>query len=129
MVKACTVPRPSTYLIDSSRSSRDLRSPSPKTFMPPGPERPGSWTYSDNVFWHLVETASVLEGAAPELALYRMEFYYVGPVQLRRYTLRLDGFASIQAPTSGGELVTPPLTFNGRAEFTTPPVERPNSAS
>ena len=86
---------------------------SPTTFMPPGPERPGSWTYGDNVFWHLVETASDMEGAAPELTLYRMEFYYVGQVQLRRYTLRLDGFASIQAPTSGGELITTPLTFKG----------------
>ena len=86
---------------------------SPTTFMPPGPERPGSWTYSDNVFWHLVETASDMEGAAPELTLYRTEFYYVGQVQLRRYTLRLDGFASIQTPTSGGELTTPPLIFKG----------------
>ena len=37
---------------------------SPATFLPPGPERAGSWTYSDNVAWHLVETASDLEGTA-----------------------------------------------------------------
>ena len=86
---------------------------SPSTFMPPGPERPGSWTYSDNVAWHLVETASDLEGAAPELTLYAQEFYYLGDVRLRRYTLRLDGFASIHAPTAGGELITPPLIFKG----------------
>ena len=85
----------------------------PATFLPPGPERPGSWTYSDNVLWHLVETASVFEGAAPELTLYAQEFYYVGTVQLRRYTLRLDGFASIHAPIDGGELLTPPLIFKG----------------
>ncbi|MHB0956365.1 MAG: hypothetical protein ACYC0X_08305 [Pirellulaceae bacterium] len=85
----------------------------PATFLTPGPERSGAWTYSDNVLWHLVETASVLEGAAPELTLYAQEFYYLGTVQLRRYTLRLDGFASIHAPIDGGELITPPLLFQG----------------
>jgi hypothetical protein len=85
----------------------------PSTFMPPGPERPGTYTYSDMVAWHLVETASDLEGASPELTLYRQEFYYIGDVRLRRYTLRLDGFASIHAPIAGGELVTPPLIFKG----------------
>ena len=86
---------------------------SPSTFLPPGPERPGTYTYYDAVAWHLVETASDLEGAAPELTLYRNEFYEIGIVQLRRYTLRLDGFASIHAPIAGGELVTPPLIFKG----------------
>jgi hypothetical protein len=88
---------------------------SPSTFMPPGPERPGTYTYHDGVAWHLVETASDLEGAAPELTLYRLESYEIGDVRLRRYTLRLDGFASIHAPTAGGELVTPPLVFKGRS--------------
>jgi hypothetical protein len=37
----------------------------------------------------------------------------VGVVRLRRYTLRLDGFASIHAPIAGGELLTPPLIFKG----------------
>ena len=87
----------------------------PSTFMPPGPERPGTYTYYDVVAWHLVETASNLEGAAPELTLYRNEFYQVGVVQLRRYTLRLDGFASIHAPIAGGELITPPLIFKGKS--------------
>ncbi len=31
----------------------------------------------------------------------------------RRYTLRLDGFASINAPLSGGELITKPFKFTG----------------
>ena len=85
----------------------------PSTFMPPGPERPGTYTYYDAVAWHLVETASNLEGAAPELTLYRTEFYEIGVNQLRRYTLRLDGFASIHAPIDGGELITPTLIFAG----------------
>lgn len=32
----------------------------------------------------------------------------------RRYTMRLDGFASVNAPLSGGELLTRPVTFAGR---------------
>ena len=31
----------------------------------------------------------------------------------RRYTLRLDGFASVNAPLTGGELITQPFTFTG----------------
>ncbi|REJ94243.1 MAG: hypothetical protein DWQ34_09210 [Planctomycetota bacterium] len=32
----------------------------------------------------------------------------------RRYTLRIDGFVSVNAPLEGGELITKPLTFTGR---------------
>jgi hypothetical protein len=31
----------------------------------------------------------------------------------RRYTLRLDGFVSVNAPLAGGEFITRPLTFTG----------------
>ncbi len=34
--------------------------------------------------------------------------------RLRRYTLRIDGFVSMQASLSGGELVTKPLIFEGK---------------
>ena len=33
---------------------------------------------------------------------------------MRRYTLRTDGFVSIHAPMSGGELVSKPFTFTGQ---------------
>ena len=32
----------------------------------------------------------------------------------RRYTLRLDGFVSVNAPLAGGELITRPFTFSGK---------------
>jgi len=35
------------------------------------------------------------------------------PAYLRRYTLRIDGFVSLQAPLSGGEALTKPLRFQG----------------
>ena len=34
--------------------------------------------------------------------------------RLRRYTIRLDGFVSLHAPLSGGELTTKPLKFTGQ---------------
>ena len=37
--------------------------------------------------------------------------------RLRRYSIRLDGFVSLHAPLSGGELITKPLTFTGTRLF------------
>lgn len=84
-------------------------------FLPPGPERPGAWNYGHQyIAWHLVETKSSLPGAAPELSLYAGESYWTGnSSELRRYTLRLDGFVSAHAPMAGGELVTRPVRFEG----------------
>jgi len=87
------------------------------TFIRPGPERVGSWNYGDHwAAWHVVETASGMEGAARELSLYVTESYWPSDrncVQLRRNTLRLDGFASIHCPIEGGEVVTGSLIFEG----------------
>jgi len=86
-----------------------------EAFLRPGIERPGTWHYGHQyIAWHLVETKSSLEGAPPELSLYAGESYWTGASsELRRYTLRLDGFVSVSAPMSGGELITKPLTFKG----------------
>ena len=86
-----------------------------EAFLRPGIERPGSWHYGHQYLaWHLVETKSSLPGAPNELSLYAGESYWTGKGSaVRRYTLRLDGFASISAPFSGGELVTKPLQFTG----------------
>ena len=87
-------------------------------FLRPGPERTGTWNYGHQYLaWHLVETPSSLApDAPPELSLYAVENYWTGHAggsSLRRYTLRLDGFVSLQAPMSGGECVTRPVTFDG----------------
>jgi hypothetical protein len=42
-----------------------------------------------------------------------MEHYRHPSARLRRATLRTDGFVSVNAPYSGGELVTKPLVFDG----------------
>ncbi|MBI3882149.1 MAG: hypothetical protein HY301_19075 [Verrucomicrobia bacterium] len=86
-----------------------------EAFLRPGIEREGTWNYGQQYLaWHLVETKSALEGAPDELSLYATESYWTGNSSaLRRYTLRMDGFVSVSAPMSGGELVTKPLTFIG----------------
>lgn len=86
-----------------------------EAFLRPGIERPGTWNYGHRyIAWHVVETKSALEGAPNELSLYATESYWTGnSSELRRYTLRLDGFVSVHAPMSGGELITKPLTFKG----------------
>lgn len=88
-----------------------------EAFLPPGPERPGSWNYGHQyIGWHVVETSSALQGAADELSLYAGESYWTGEGSaLRRYTLRLDGFVSAHAPMQGGGLVTRPVKFDGNA--------------
>lgn len=90
----------------------------PEAFLRPGPERTGTWNYGHQyVAWQLVETPSTLAPDAPnELSFYAIENYWTGHAggsSLRRYTLRLDGFVSLNAPLSGGECVTKPVVFSG----------------
>lgn len=86
-----------------------------EAFLRPGIERPGTWHYGQQyIAWHVVETESDLPGAPNELSLYAGENYWTGDSsELRRYTLRLDGFVSLSAPMTGGECVTKPLAFSG----------------
>ena len=48
-----------------------------------------------------------------ELSLYKQAHYAQATTHMLRYTLRTDGFASVNAPYRGGEFVTKPLTFTG----------------
>ncbi len=81
--------------------------------------RPGlqkeRWVNRNNMIaWGIVETKSDLPGTPNELSIYSTEGYYVGPEFLRRHTIRLDGFVSINAPFAGGEMITKPLMFDGK---------------
>lgn len=86
-----------------------------EAFIRPGIERPETWAYGNQfVSWHALETKSDLEGAPNELSLYATEGYWTGKHScLRRYTLRLDGFVSVHAPMSGGEIITKTVVFQG----------------
>ena len=87
----------------------------PESFIRPGLRTTDNWFYGDNYqAWGLVETASVLPDGPAEISLYANERYHQDvPTVIRRFTLRVDGFASVQAPLSGGEVVTKLLTFAG----------------
>lgn len=86
-----------------------------EAFLRPGIERDGTWNYGHQYLaWGPVETRSTLEGAPNELSFYATESYWTGrSSQVRRHTLRLDGFVSASATAKGGELITKPITFSG----------------
>ena len=88
----------------------------PESFLRPGLRSKDNWFYGDNYQnWGLVETESHLDDAYNELSIYASEASHQGDsMRWRRYTLRIDGFVSVWAPLSGGELVTRPLVFEGR---------------
>ncbi len=87
-----------------------------EAFLRPGIGRDGSWQYGQQyIACHAVETKSSLAGAPNELSIYATEGYWHGAGGiLRRFTLRLDGFVSVNAPMKGGEMTTKPLTFSGK---------------
>jgi hypothetical protein len=110
-------PRYGTVLTDTVfMSSRDGRTfnRSNEAFVRPGPQRRDNWVYGDAfIGLGLLETPAEDPTADPELSLYIHEDHWKGPTRLRRHTLRLDGFSSMHASGTAGELVTKPLVFSG----------------
>ena len=86
-----------------------------EAFIRPGLRPVDNWVYGDNYqSWGLVETRNHFEGAPDEISLYAQEGYWRGEsLNLRRFTLRVDGFVSASAPMKGGEIITRPLLFKG----------------
>ncbi len=84
----------------------------PEAFLRPGLQSE-RWVNRNNfINWGIVETASDRSGTPDELSFYSIEGYYVGDsCQMRRYTLRPDGFVSITAPLNGGTALTRPIKF------------------
>ena len=56
---------------------------------------------------------NVVQTGPDEMSLYVNQNYGQPTAHLRRYSLRLDGFASVHADYDGGEMVTKPLIFQG----------------
>ncbi len=57
---------------------------------------------------------NVVQTGAAEMSIYVQHDYAQPTAHLRRYSLRLDGFASIYAPYKGGSMTTKPFIFTGR---------------
>ena len=112
-------PRFGTTITDGLfMSSRDARTFKRwgEAFIRPGLSTTDNWCYGDNYqCWGIIETPSDAPGMPNELSVYATQHYWRSPGdKMRRFTLRIDGFVSVQAPLSGGEFVTKPLTFAGR---------------
>ncbi len=101
-------------LFMSSRDGRTFKRWG-EAFIRPGLRPVGNWTYGDNYQnWGIVQTASDIPGAPAELSFYLTEGYWRGSATvIRRHTLRLDGFVSVQALRDAGECLTRPFTFTG----------------
>ncbi|NOY36573.1 MAG: hypothetical protein GXO83_03270 [Chlorobi bacterium] len=56
---------------------------------------------------------NAVQTSPTEISIYLNEDYAQPTAHLHRYSLRVDGFASIRAPFDGGELITKPFFFPG----------------
>lgn len=66
------------------------------------------WVARDNT-----PALGVVPANAREMFIYRMSHYAQPTAHMARYSLRTDGFVSVNAPYRGGELITKSFTFTG----------------
>jgi hypothetical protein len=87
-----------------------------EAFLRPGREAEGRWIYGDNYqSYGLFETKAEAPGLPNEISLHFNEGAWRDELhRLRRYTMRLDGFVSLNAPFAGGTATTVPITFTGQ---------------
>lgn len=126
--------RLSTALTDSlfmsSRDGRDFDRWN-EAFIRPGLRTKENWFYGDNyINYGIVTTPPEIIGAPEELSFYVSEGSRADRIYnsdgnrvdrsedidkaFRRYTLRIDGFVSLNAGARGGGCVTRPITFSGQ---------------
>lgn len=83
-----------------------------EAFIRPGLVQKKRWHYGANgTALGILEATD--ECGTPELWLYVDEGGWDHTNRLRRYTMRVDGFASMRARAAGGEILTKPLIFDG----------------
>ena len=78
-----------------------------EAFIRPGPA-PEDWVARDNT-----PALGVVPANAREMFIYRMSHYAQPSSHMARYSLRTDGFVSVNAPFRGGDFLTKPFTFTG----------------
>lgn len=85
-----------------------------EAFLTPGVENRNNWWYGNcYTAYGMIETEAEEDGAPHEISFYVGENYRIKGVNFRRYTVRLDGFFSWNAPYRGGEVLTKPITIDG----------------
>lgn len=78
-----------------------------EAFIRPGPD-PRDWITRANSCAY-----AIVPNGEREISVFRYTHYAQPTNHLARYTLRVDGFVSVNAPYEGGELITKPLKFTG----------------
>ena len=93
----------------TARGDKELKRTFMEAYIRPGLD-PRNWTSRANyTVYGLVQTSD------QEMTLYVEHNLGYPTAHVRRYTLRVDGFASVRAPYAGGEMVTRPFSFAGRS--------------
>jgi hypothetical protein len=92
----------------SSRGGNEFDRTFMESFIRPGLER-RAWTARSNV-----PAFGIVATGEDEISIYVQTGYTTNDYHIRRYTLRTDGFASVNAPFAGGSLQTKPLIFSGQ---------------
>jgi len=78
-----------------------------EAFIRPGPN-PGNWVVRNGV-----ATRGIVRTGPAEMSVYVGQDYGQPTAHLERFVLRLDGFASVHASATSGEMVTKPLIVGG----------------
>jgi len=77
------------------------------------PKAPANWMYGDNYQGYGLFPTNDEDGHEETSFLVSHGYWQEGKSYLRRYSIRPDGFVSLQAKLAGGEVVTKALTFKG----------------
>ena len=81
-----------------------------ESFIRPGPNASDWASRNNTAAWGIVPAADNDRW----MYIYRQSDPAQPTGHVTRYSLRVDGFASVSAPFSGGELITKPLVFTGK---------------
>jgi len=92
----------------TSRGGNRIDRTFPEAFVRPGPDL-RNWTSRCNL-----PAVGFIQTGPHELSLFVHRHGSQIGSYLERMSLRLDGFASVNAPYDGGEMITKPFTFSGR---------------
>jgi hypothetical protein len=84
-----------------------------EAFVRPGPDRRNWVSRSNYPALGVVPTGGGPGGSESEMSFYVMRHNQQPTAHLERFTLRVDGFASLHAPYAGGEMVSKPFRFEG----------------
>ena len=96
-------------VIISSRNGVNWDRTFMEAFLRPGRD-PRNWTDRN-----MIIACGIVPTAEDELSVYWVENFRHNTCRLNHGTLRTDGFASVNGPYAGGEVLTHPLTFSGSA--------------